>query len=167
MAGVALFLTNAVLVLLRLKTSPLLICLLALHRSQASCNATILLFYDELCDECFRKDPSQLSHQDIFPRRSEVIDFRWFQVNATSINRSQVGVFNTLEFLEKLSATVAGVIFIDVTQDSVAFASLLKSLQILTVGLFQEQGVFRTKVTDFFAHQKCFNSASYILKRKN
>lgn len=167
MAGVALFLTNAVLVLLRLKTSPLLICLLALHRSQASCNATILLFYDELCDECVGKDPSQLSHQDIFPRRSEVIDFRWFQVNATSINRSQVGVFNTLEFLEKLSATVAGVIFIDVTQDSVAFASLLKSLQILTVGLFQEQGVFRTKVTDFFAHQKCFNSASYILKRKN
>lgn len=154
MAGVVLFLTNAVLVLLRLKTSPLLICLLALHRSQASYNVTILLLYDESCDECFRKDPSQLSHQDIFPRKSEVIDFRWFQVNATSINRSQVGVFNTLEFLEKLSATVAGVIFIDVTPDSVAFASLLKSLQILTVGLFQEQGVFRTEVTDFFCVSK-------------
>lgn len=167
MAGVVLFLTNAVLVLLRLKTSPLLICLLALHRSQASYNVTILLVYDEPCDECFRKDPSQLYHQDIFPRKSEVIDFRWFQVNATSTNRSQVGVFNTLEFLEKLSATVAGVIFIDVTPDSVAFASLLKSLQILTVGLFQEQGVFRTEVTDFFVYQKCFNLAAYILKRTN
>lgn len=127
MAGVALFLAKVVLLLLKLKTSPLLISLLALHRSQASYNVTILLFYDETCDECIKKEASQLFHQDIFPRKSEVINFRWVKVNATSINRSQVGVFSTLEFLEKHSATVDGAIFIDVTPDSVAFSSLLKS----------------------------------------
>ena len=147
MVGVALFLAKVVLLLLKLKTSPLLISLLALHRSQASYNVTILLFYDETCDERIKKEASQLSHQDIFPRKSEVINFRWVKVNATSINRSQVGVFSTLEFLEKHSATVDGAIFIDVTPDSVAFSSLLKSLHVLTVGLFQEQGGFRTEVT--------------------
>ena len=99
MAEVALFLTKAFLLLLRLKTSPLLICLLALHRSQASYNVTILLFYDEKCDECIKTDPSQLLHQDIFPRKSEVINFRWLKVNATSVERSQVELFNILEFL--------------------------------------------------------------------
>ena len=156
MAGVALVLTKAVLLLLRLKTSPLLIYLLALHRSQASYNVTILLFYDETCDECTRKDQIQLSNQDIFPRKSELINFRWFKFNATNINRSQVGVFDTLEFLEKHAATVDGVIFIDVAPDSVAFTSLLKSLQILTVGLFQEQGDFRTEVTDIICASKVF-----------
>lgn len=147
MVGVALFLAKVVLLLLKLKTSPLLISLLALHRSQARYNVTILLFYDETCDECIKKEASQLSHQNIFPRKSEVINFRWVKVNATSINRSQVGVFGTLEFLEKHSATVDGAIFIDVTPDSVAFSSLLKSLHVLTVGLFQEQGGFRTEET--------------------
>ena len=156
MAVIARVLTKAVLLLLRLKTSPLLIYLLALHRSQASYNVTILLFYDETCDECTRKDQIQLSNQDIFPRKSELINFRWLKFNATNINRSQVGVFDTLEFLEKDAATVDGVIFIDVAPDSVAFTSLLKSLQILTVGLFQEQRVFRTEVTDIICASKVF-----------
>jgi len=148
MVGVALFLAKVVLLLLKLKTSPLLISLLALHRSQASYNVTILLFYDETCDERIKKEASQLSHQDIFPRKSEVINFRWVKVNAPNIKRSQVGVFNTLEFLEKHSGpSVDRAIFIDVTPDSVAFSSLLKSLHVLTVGLFQEQGRFRTEET--------------------
>ena len=154
MARVPLFLTTAVLLLLRLTTPPLLIFLLSLHRSQASCNVTILLFHDETCDGCIKTDPSQLPHQDIFPRKSEEINFTWLKVNATSIKRSQVGVFSTLEFLEKHSATVDGVIFIDVTPDSVAFTSLLKSLHILTVGLFQEKGGLRTEVTDISAPLK-------------
>ena len=150
MAGVQLFLTKVALLLLKLKTSPLLISLLALHSSQACYNVTMLLFYDETLDECIKKDSSQLSRQDIFPRKFEAINFRWLKVNATSIKRGQVGVLNTLKFLEKHSATVDGVLFIDVTPDSVAFASLLKSLHIVTVGLFQEQGGFRTEVTDIF-----------------
>ena len=166
MAEVALVLKKAVLLLLRLKTSPLLIYLLALHRSQASYNVTIMLVYHETCDECIKTDPSQLLHQDISPRKSEVINFTWLKVNATSIKRSQVGVLSALEFLEKHSATVDGVIFIDVTPDSVAFTSLLKSLHILTVGLFQEQGGFRTEVTDISAPLKCFNLTTYSLKDK-
>ena len=167
MAGVALFLTNAVLPLLRLTTPPLIIFLLALHRSQASYNVTILLFYGETCDNCsIKTDPSQLPHQNIFPRKSEVINFRWLKVNATSIKRSQVGVLSTVEFLEKHSATADGVIFIDVTPDSVAFTSLLKSLHILTVGLFQEQGGFRTEVRDISAPLKWFNLPTYSLKGK-
>lgn len=156
MAGVALFLTKAVLFLLRLKTSPFLIYLLALHRSQASFNVSILLFYNETCHEYLEKEASQLFHQDIFPRKSEVINFRWSKVNATSIKRSQVGVFNTISFLEKHSLTVDGAIFIDVTHDSVAFTSLLESLHILTVGLFQDKGVFRTEVTDIICASKVF-----------
>ena len=166
MAGVHLFLTTAVLLLRRLKTSPLLIFLLSLHRSQASCNVTILLFYDETCDKCIKTDPSQLPYQDIFPRKSEVINFTWLKVNATSIKRSQVGVLSTLEFLEKHSTTVDGVIFIDVTPDSVAFTSLLNSLRILTVGLFQEQGGLRTEVTDISARLKCFTLPTYSLNGK-
>lgn len=168
MAGVALFLTNAVLPLLRLTTSPLRIFLLALHRSQASYNVTILLFYGETCDNCsIKTDPSQLPHQNIFPRKSEVINFRWLKVNATSIKRSQVGVLSTVEFLEKHSATADGVIFIDVTPDSVAFTSLLKSLHILTVGLFQEQGGFRTEVRDISAPLKWFNFTNLQFERQD
>ena len=156
MAGITLFLTKAVLFLLKLKTTSFLIYLLALHRSQAIFNVSILLFYNETCrDECLEKG-SQLFHQDIFPRKSEVINFRWLKVNATNIKRSQVGVFRTLSFLEKHSLTVDGAIFIDITPESVAFTSLLKSLHILTVGLFQEQGVSRTEVTDIICASKVF-----------
>jgi len=162
MVGVSLFLTTVVLLLLKLKTSLLLISVLALHPSEASFNVTILLFYDETLDECLKNEESQLSHRDI-SRKSEVMNFRWVKVNATSIKRSQLGILNTLEFLEKHSATVHGAIFIDVTSDSVAFTSLLKSLHILTVGLFQEQVGFRTEVTDIFAPQKCFNLPTYSL----
>jgi len=152
MAGVALLLTSkVVLLLLKLKSSPLLISLLALHRSEASFNVTTLLFYDETFDESIKNEGRQPSRRDIFPRKSEVINFRWVKVNATSIKRSQVGIISTLEFLEKHSATVDGAIFIEVTPDSIAFTSLLKSLHILTVGLFQEQEGFRTKVTDICA----------------
>ena len=149
MAGVALFLAKVVLLLLKLKTSSFLspYWLYIVHK-----RATMwpyCCFTTKLLDECIiKKEASQLSHKDISPRKSEVINFRWVKVNAANIKRSQVGVFNTLEFLEKHSgARVDRAIFIDVTPDSVAFSSLLKSLHVFTVGLFQEQGGFRTEET--------------------
>ncbi|KAL9962532.1 hypothetical protein ACROYT_G031640 [Oculina patagonica] len=145
MAKVFTFLKNTVALLLRCKTTSLLIYLLALRVSQASYNVTILLFYNATCDGCIENESHQLFHQNIFPRKSEVINFRWLQANATSIERSEVGVLSALSFLEDHSLTVDGAIFIDITQDSVAFSSLLESLHILTVGVFQEQEVFRTK----------------------
>lgn len=145
MAGVVCLLAYAVMLLLRFKTTSLLIYLLALSLSEASYNATILLFCNATCGE---RDADQLFHQDIFPRRSEVINFRWLKANAISIERGQVGVLNVLSFLENHSVTADGAIFVEVTQDSVALSSLLESLHILTIGLFQEQGVFKTEVTN-------------------
>lgn len=156
MAGVVTFLTNTVALLLRCKTTSLLIYLLTFSLSQASYNVTILLFCNATCDGCVENDSHQLFHQDIFPRKSEVINFRWLQANTTSIERSQVGVLSALSFLEDHSMTVDGAIFIDITQDSVAFSSLLESLHILTVGLFQEQGVFRTEVTEIICASNGF-----------
>lgn len=129
-----------------LKATSLLIYLLILSASQASYNVTILLFCNATCDGRIGKDADQLLHQDLFPRKSSEINFRWLQVNMTSIERNEVGVLGALSFLENHSLTADGAIFMGITQDSVAFASLLESLHILTVGLFQEQGIFRTEV---------------------
>lgn len=141
-----MFVTNAVKPLRRLKATSLVIYLLTLSACQANYNVTILLFCNATCDGCVGKDADHLFYQDLFPRKSEVLNFRWLQVNMTSIERSEVGVLSALSFLENHSLTADGAIFIDITQDSVAFSSFLESLHILTVGLFQEQGIFRTEV---------------------
>ena len=101
----------------RLKTLSFLISVLAICYSQATYNATVLLFFNTFCDEYFHDEIEQMLRQDIFPRKSEVINLRWLKANVTGINRSQAGVLETLLFMENHSTTVEGAIFIDITRE--------------------------------------------------
>lgn len=146
MLKVVIFLANAVAYLFRFKTSSFLIYILAISCSQARYNVTILLFFNASCTECLENEADQMLHRDIFPRKSEVINFRWLIGNTTSFKHGHVGVQSALSVVENLSTSVDGAIFIDVTRDSIAFSSLLENSDILTVGLFQDQGTLRTQV---------------------
>jgi len=99
------------------------------------------MFQHTYCDEHFHDEIEQLLRQDIFPRKSEVINLRWLRANVTGIDRSQAGVLESLLFVENHSRTVEGTIFIHITRERLALSSLLEDSNVLTVGLFQDQEV--------------------------
>ena len=132
--------------LIRLQTLSFLISMLAKCYSQANYNATVLLFFNTFCDEHFHDEKEQMLRQDIFPRKSEVINLRWLKANVTGIDRSQAGVLEVLLFIENHSRKVEGAIFFDITRERLALSSLLEDSNVLTVGLFQDQEVLRTQV---------------------
>ena len=123
-----------------------LISLLAICYSQSNYNATVLLFFNTFCDEHFHDEIEQMLRQDIFPRKSEVINLRWLKTNETGIDRSQDGTLEALLFMENHSRTVHRAIFVDITRERFAFSSLLEYSNVVTVGLFQDREILRTQV---------------------
>lgn len=121
---------------------------LAMCYSQARYNVTVLLFIDESSDKfASRNDLHQILHKDIFPRKSsEVINFRWLKANHTDLDRSQGGVLGALSFIQNHFTTVHGAIFVDITKERLAFSSLLGNVDILTIGLFEDDEILHTQV---------------------
>ena len=120
---------------------------LAMCYSQARYNVTVLLFIDESSDKfASRNDLHQMLHKDIFSRKSEVINFTWLKANHTGLDRCQGGVLGALSFIQNHFTTVHGAIFVDITKEGLAFSSLLGNVDILTIGLFQEDEILHTQV---------------------
>ena len=119
--------------------------MLAVRYSQASYNVTMLLFLNTSCDGNVHDEIHKLLRQEIFPPKSEVINFRWFKANVTGIDRRQAGVLEALSFVENHSAA-DGAIFVDITRENLVFSSLLENSNILTAGLFQKEDILQTQV---------------------
>ena len=115
---------------------------LAMCYSQARYNVTVLIFIDEFAPN----DLHQMLHKDIFPRKSEEINFRWLKANRTEIDRSQGGVLGALSFIQNRFTTVHGAIFVGITKERLAFSSLLENVNILTIGLLQDDEILHTQV---------------------
>ena len=145
MAGDVICFAKTMTFLFKPKTISLLTYMLAVCYSQASYNVTVLLFLNASCDGKVHDETHKLLRQEIFPQKSEVVNFRWLKANVTGIDRRQAGVLETLSFIENHSAA-HGAIFVDITKETLVFSSLLENSDILTAGLFQKEGILQTRV---------------------
>lgn len=138
--------SKAVIFRLKFKTIWFLIFSFTACCSQASHNVTVLLLFNTHCNQCFYEDAEKVLRQDIFSRSSELIHLKLLKANVSIINRSKSGVFKALSFIERNFDKIDGTVFVDATKEDLVFSSLLEDLNVLTVGLFQDEKLLQTQV---------------------
>lgn len=118
-------------------------------RCRANCNVTIIAFVDQFYGNfLYGKSVHQMLHKEIFPRNPQQVNFVWLKANETRIDRSRAGVLAALSFIQNQSTSVNGALFIGVTREQLVLSSLLENVNILTFGVFQDESILQTQVTE-------------------
>lgn len=133
---------------LKFKTIWFLIFLFTACCSQTSHNVTVLILFNTHCNQYFYEEAEKVLRQDIFSRPSELIHLKLLKSNVSQIiNRSKSGgVLEALSFIERNFDKIDGTVFVDATKEDLVFSSVLEDLNVLTVGLFQDEKLLQTQV---------------------